>query len=119
MVGRKRSSSELRALWKKSIMEQILLIRMDKENKTLDGKATEFTLSLNLKFINVNHFSTDIQKSVELKRLKLTYEGPSCTESASSKWEELLEIKESYVEHFLLQQAIREGNKIVVFTVII
>jgi len=38
MVGRKRSSQELRALWKKSIMEQILLIRMDKENKTLDGK---------------------------------------------------------------------------------
>lgn len=37
MVGRKKSSKELRALWRKAIMEQILLIRMEKENKTLQG----------------------------------------------------------------------------------
>jgi len=41
MVGRKKSSKELRALWRKAIMEQILLIRMEKENKTLQGTCTE------------------------------------------------------------------------------
>lgn len=39
MVGRKKSSKELRALWRKAIMEQILLIRMEKENKTLQGNT--------------------------------------------------------------------------------
>ena len=37
MVGRKRSAKELRALWRKAIMEQILLIRMEKENNSLQG----------------------------------------------------------------------------------
>ena len=37
MVGRKKSSKELRALWRKAIMEQILLIRMEKENNSLKG----------------------------------------------------------------------------------
>ena len=37
MVGRKRSAKELRALWRKAIMEQILLIRMERENNSLQG----------------------------------------------------------------------------------
>lgn len=37
MVGRSRSAAELRALWRKAIMEQILLIRMEKENTSLEG----------------------------------------------------------------------------------
>ncbi|KAK3728848.1 hypothetical protein QZH41_020235 [Actinostola sp. cb2023] len=88
MTGRKRSSQELRALWRKSIMEQIILIRMDRENKTLD----------------------DIQKSVELKRLKLTYEGPYWSDSASDKWDELLGLSpDEIVDPFILQQAIKAG----------
>ena len=38
MTGRKRTAGELRALWRKAIMEQILLIRMEKENKSLQGR---------------------------------------------------------------------------------
>jgi hypothetical protein len=33
----KRSKDELRALWKKAINQQLLLIRMEKENATLRG----------------------------------------------------------------------------------
>ena len=51
MVGRKKSSKELRALWRKAIMEQILLIRMEKENKTLQGTHSwSRLLSLSLCF---------------------------------------------------------------------
>ena len=41
MVGRKRSAKELRALWRKAIMEQILLIRMEKENNSLQGTGVQ------------------------------------------------------------------------------
>lgn len=46
MVGRKRSAKELRALWRKAIMEQILLIRMERENNSLQGKFPFFWFSL-------------------------------------------------------------------------
>ena len=49
MVGRRRSAAELRALWRKAIMEQILLIRMEKENTSLEGMC-----SLHLLFANEN-----------------------------------------------------------------
>ena len=39
MVGRSRSAAELRVLWRKAIMEQILLIRMEKENTSLEGMS--------------------------------------------------------------------------------
>ena len=39
----KKSSEEIRALWKKAILETLLLIRMEKENSTLLG-----TVFLNL-----------------------------------------------------------------------
>lgn len=34
-----KSKDELRALWKKAIIEQILLIRMEKENRKLQGNC--------------------------------------------------------------------------------
>lgn len=34
---RKRTSRELRELWKKAIIQQILLLRMEKENQKLQG----------------------------------------------------------------------------------
>ena len=46
MVGRKRSAKELRALWRKAIMEQILLIRMERENNSLQGIFPLFWFSL-------------------------------------------------------------------------
>ena len=35
----RKSSEEIRALWKKAILETLLLIRMEKENTTLLGKG--------------------------------------------------------------------------------
>lgn len=35
---RKRTSKELRELWHKAILQQILLLRMEKENQKLQGK---------------------------------------------------------------------------------
>jgi len=55
-------------------------------------------------------FYVDIQRSVELKHLKLTYEGPSCPDDAGGKWDKLLSMKGVQVDPFLLQQAIRTGN---------
>lgn len=36
---RKRSGAELRELWRKAILQQILLLRMEKENQKLQGKT--------------------------------------------------------------------------------
>ena len=38
MPLKKRSKEELRALWKKAINQQVILIRMEKENARLRGK---------------------------------------------------------------------------------
>lgn len=56
-------------------------------------------------------FCIDIQRTVELKHLKLTYKGPSCCDSAGAKWDELLLLKETQVDPFLLQQAIKAGKQ--------
>ncbi|GIY14086.1 TBC1 domain family member 1 [Caerostris darwini] len=65
----KKTSEELRAMWKKAIFEQILLIRMEKENKTLQ----------------VN------QDAVCHKRMKLNYEEITpCIKACTQEWEEVL-----------------------------
>jgi hypothetical protein len=37
-VEEKRKSKELKSLWKKAIHQQILLLRMEKENQKLEGQ---------------------------------------------------------------------------------
>lgn len=39
--GTKRSKEELRELWRKAILQQILLQRMESENQKLQGKMEE------------------------------------------------------------------------------
>lgn len=39
---RKRTKEELKILWKKSIYQAILLVRMEKENARIRGKFTKF-----------------------------------------------------------------------------
>ncbi|GFR18339.1 TBC1 domain family member 4 [Trichonephila clavata] len=66
----KKTKEELRALWKKAILEQILLIRMEKENKKLQ----------------VN------QDAVCHKRMKLNYEEVTpCIKSATLEWETIVQ----------------------------
>ncbi|KAF8784397.1 TBC1 domain family member 1 like protein [Argiope bruennichi] len=65
----KKTKEELRALWKKAILEQILLIRMDKENMKLQ----------------VN------QDAVCHKRMKLNYEEITpCIKTTIQEWDEIL-----------------------------
>lgn len=39
---KKRTSRELRELWQKAILQQILLLRMEKENQKLQGGVAVF-----------------------------------------------------------------------------
>lgn len=88
MVGRRRSAAELRALWRKAIMEQILLIRMEKENTSLE--------------VNVNE--------IEANLLKLSYKEVSpCSESAATTWKEILEKGDEPVDKKILLEAVKAG----------
>lgn len=40
---RKSSGAELRALWRKAIIQQILLLRMERENQKLQGETQTLT----------------------------------------------------------------------------
>ncbi|XP_028621045.1 TBC1 domain family member 1 isoform X2 [Grammomys surdaster] len=66
---KKRSSRELRELWKKAILQQILLLRMEKENQKLQASENDL---LN-------------------KRLKLDYEEITpCLKEVTTVWEKML-----------------------------
>ncbi|XP_063166755.1 TBC1 domain family member 1 isoform X2 [Candoia aspera] len=66
---RKRTSKELRELWQKAILQQILLLRMEKENQKLQASENDL---LN-------------------KRLKLDYEEITpCLKEVMSVWEKML-----------------------------
>lgn len=41
---KKRTSRELRELWQKAILQQILLLRMEKENQKLQGRFATFDI---------------------------------------------------------------------------
>ncbi|XP_078370513.1 TBC1 domain family member 1-like [Oculina patagonica] len=89
MVGRKKSSKELRALWRKAIMEQILLIRMEKENNSL----------------KVN------QNVIEANLLKLSYNevGPPCSDAAAAAWNKILAKGDEPVDMQILIEAVKAG----------
>ncbi|KAJ1520558.1 hypothetical protein ONE63_003673 [Megalurothrips usitatus] len=87
----KKTREELRALWKKAINQQVLLIRMEKENARLRARQEEATV----------------------KRIKLEYdEIGSCMREVMEVWD-LLISKESRVsarcDNQMLLQAIRQG----------
>ncbi|XP_006169314.1 TBC1 domain family member 1 isoform X6 [Tupaia chinensis] len=66
---RKRTSRELRELWRKAILQQILLLRMEKENQKLQASENDL---LN-------------------KRLKLDYEEITpCLKEVTTVWEKML-----------------------------
>ncbi|XP_078071996.1 TBC1 domain family member 1 isoform X1 [Mustelus asterias] len=68
---RKRTSGELRDLWRKAILQQILLLRMEKENQKLQASES------------------DLQN----KRLKLDYEEITlCLKEVTLVWEKMLNL---------------------------
>ncbi|KAK0181177.1 hypothetical protein PV327_003483 [Microctonus hyperodae] len=87
----KRTKAELRELWKKAINQQVILIRMEKENTRLRVRQEEATL----------------------KRIKLEYdELRSCARELVEVWD-LLVSKESRIstkcDNQMLLQAIKQG----------
>ncbi|XP_056316742.1 TBC1 domain family member 1 isoform X2 [Danio aesculapii] len=66
---RKRSGAELRELWRKAILQQILLLRMEKENQKLQASESD----------------------LQCKRLKLDYEEITpCLKDVTLVWERML-----------------------------
>ncbi|XP_014210868.1 TBC1 domain family member 4 isoform X2 [Copidosoma floridanum] len=91
MPAKKRSKEELRELWKKAINQQLILIRMEKENARLRVRQEEATV----------------------KRIKLEYdELSSCNRQLVEVWD-LLVSKESRIstkcDNQMLLQAIKQG----------
>lgn len=56
----KRTSVDYRALWKTAIHQQILLLRMEKENQRLEGES--YMLN-NLKTFTLGHVYDDLKKT--------------------------------------------------------
>ncbi|XP_077061085.1 TBC1 domain family member 1 isoform X5 [Siphateles boraxobius] len=66
---RKKSGAELRQLWRKAILQQILLLRMDKENQKLQASESD----------------------LQCRRLKLDYEEITpCLKDVTLVWERML-----------------------------
>ncbi|XP_058240661.1 TBC1 domain family member 1 isoform X2 [Hemibagrus wyckioides] len=66
---RRRSQEELRALWKKAILQQILLLRMERENQKLQASESD----------------------LQSRRLKLDYEEITpCLKDVTLVWEKML-----------------------------
>ncbi|KAJ6655391.1 hypothetical protein lerEdw1_005449 [Lerista edwardsae] len=77
---RKRTSKELRELWQKAILQQILLLRMEKENQKLQG---------NLHVLNL--FCLASENNLLNRRLKLDYEEITpCLREVTLVWEKML-----------------------------
>ncbi|XP_063219531.1 TBC1 domain family member 1 isoform X2 [Bacillus rossius redtenbacheri] len=84
----KREASELRALWRKAINQQLLLIRMEKENTRLRVRQEEATV----------------------KRIKLEYdEIGSCLREGMEVWDLLTSKESRKCDRQMLLQAIRQG----------
>lgn len=85
----KKTKEELRALWKKAIIEQILLIRMEKENKKLQ----------------------DNQDAASHKRMKLNYkEITPCLKTSALKWEEILNKRhELQIDRAAIAEMVKSG----------
>ncbi|XP_022178410.1 TBC1 domain family member 4 isoform X2 [Myzus persicae] len=87
-VKKKLDANDLRALWKKAINQQVLLIRMEKENAKLKERQEEATV----------------------KRIKLEYDdiGSSAREYLGV-WETIVNKENRKFDAKMLRQAIRQG----------
>ncbi|XP_072158831.1 TBC1 domain family member 1 isoform X2 [Bemisia tabaci] len=83
----KRDKSEYRALWQKAINQQLLLIRMEKENARLRARQEEATV----------------------KRIKLEYDDiGSCARENLPFWENIVS-NHGKRDHQMILQAVRQG----------
>lgn len=84
----KRDKADLRALWRKAINQQVLLIRMEKENAKLKARQEEATV----------------------KRIKLEYDDIGSSGRHNMEvWEMIINKETRKPDNKLLVQAVREG----------
>lgn len=84
----KRDKADLRALWRKAINQQVLLIRMEKENARLKARQEEATV----------------------KRIKLEYDDIGSSGRHNMEvWEMIINREARKPDNKLLVQAVREG----------
>lgn len=90
-IAVRRTREELRSLWRKAIQEQVLLIRMEKENRQLQASQDE----------------------ASSKRLRLDYEevgGGPCDVETTERWDELLARPPGgRINPDILQELVRAG----------
>ena len=77
--GAKRTREELRALWRKAILEQITLLKMDKQNQQLQAAATSATTA-----------TTAAVECNNVQRVKLNYRDVPYSIEALGHWDRLL-----------------------------
>lgn len=109
MRAAKRSSAELRALWRKAILEQITLLKMEKQNRTLQmqqkqacqtksvmqAQATATSIGNSQApngpaCVNAPYSGRSEQFWTNEKRLKLNYRDIGCSRDAADAWTRLL-----------------------------
>lgn len=88
----KRSKQELRALWRKAIMEQITLLKMDKQNQRLVGAANSARRSPTIARppSTENNESGDSEGNVDSTKIKLNYKEIPYSREANVAWIRLL-----------------------------
>lgn len=111
--SRRKSKEDLRDLWKKSIRQAVLLVRMDKENARIQGKSL-FKSCLYCHFLTYYYFIAQ-QEENAVKRIKLEYdEIKSIVAEGSLEVWDLITNKESRAtlktDTTLLFAAIRQGT---------
>lgn len=113
---KRRTKQELRDLWKKAINQQLILIRMEKENARLRGTFSIPTPQKRKQttFQCIQCFITVRQEEATVKRIKLEYDELSSVARELVEVWDLLVSKESRVstkcDNQMLLHAIKQGN---------
>lgn len=106
-----RTRPDYRALWQKAIKQQILLIRMEKENKRLKGNhLTSFLVGRGRLFMSLFVvFVAAHQEEMAIRRMKLNYdEITACSRPVNQIWEKLL-LSSSTHDFGTVAQAVEKG----------
>ncbi|XP_033118426.1 TBC1 domain family member 1-like isoform X2 [Anneissia japonica] len=100
--SRFKTKAMIRALWRKVIMEQIILIRMERENRRIEEPSPD-----------TEHLDRLSQDMATLKRQKLDYEEITpCLKEVTKKWEKILSKPDRSrvrFDPYFIADAVREG----------
>lgn len=117
---KRRTKQELRDLWKKAINQQLMLIRMEKENAKLSGKKTlsnckdKSCYTMRDTIFTIRFKILERQEEATVKRNKLEYDELSSCVHPVEIWD-LCVSKESRIstkcDNQMLLHAVKQGNQ--------